>query len=593
MHTFALLPLALVLSSGVQEAKPELASPPPPAAPSVQKVDAPKPDLRYHSHEEVVREVAARVAGAKPDAYLAEAIDLPPTGTGLSIPAFAFGAPGSTPLAERPTILLLGGLDGVSLAGSEAVLATCARWIAEPDRLPRGVAFVAVPRASPEALAEIQAGRGVEGKDLTPLDEDGDDAVDEDGPDDLDGDGKILWMLVEDPAGPYVRSSDPRFLAPAHDGDAPRYRLAREGKDDDGDGRYNEDGPGGVVYDRSFPIGWRPGLAPHGAELPLELPPCRALADLALSRKTVLVLLFQGDHGGLAHPGAMRSNPWPADADGAAFSLACSLFSRATGRGVERAPTVQAIRGEERPGSAIDWFYAVPGALALEVAPWGPAVERPPEPQSVGFADARFENMRRGGGEPGPAEPSAVDQAWGRWLDNLRGGIGFVEWHPVELGEGVRALVGGFEPSSRLNPPEKVLGTALLGLPEFVLELSKSLPALDILAVETRREGDVCTIRARVRNTGALPTGGALAAAGTTVREGAREGPFAHGVRLELELPAGARLLAGDAAVVLDEIPGGGASREVSWIVLAGPSTVFSVRASARWAASVAREVKP
>jgi hypothetical protein len=582
MQLLAFLPLALSLTSGVQETKTEAATP---AAP---QAEAPKAELKYHTQQDVVREVAARVAGAKPDTYLAEAVELPPTGTGLPIPAFAFGAPGPTPLIERPTILLLGGLDGISLAGSEAVLATCARWTAEPDRLPRGVTFVAVPRASPEALGEIQAGRGVEGKDLTPIDEDGDDAVDEDGPDDLDGDGKILWMLVEDPSGPYVRSSDPRFLAPARDGDAPRYRLAREGKDDDGDGRYNEDGPGGVVYDRSFPIGWRPGLAPHGAELPLELPPCRALADLALARKTVLVLLFQGDHGGLARPGAMRSNAWPADADAASFALAGSLFSRATGRGVEHAPTVYSLRGEERPGSAIDWFYAVPGALALEVAPWGPSVERPPEPQNVGFADARFE--KAAAGESGPADPSAVGQAWGRWLDNLRGGIGFVEWHPVELGEGARALVGGFEPSSRLNPPEKVLGTALAGLPEFVLELSKSLPALDILAVETRREGDVCTLRSRVRNTGALPTGGAVLAPG-----GGPHGASsaARGVRLELELPAGARLLAGDAAVTLDEIPGGGASREVSWIVLAGPSTVFSVRASARWAASVAREVKP
>jgi hypothetical protein len=562
----------LVLASGIQEANTVTASPGVPANPSLQGTAAPKPDLRYHTQEEVVREVAARIAGAKPDAYLAEAIELPPTGTGLPIPAFAFGAPGPTPLAERPTIFLLGGLDGISLAGSEAVLATCARWTSEPDRLPRGIAFVAVPRASPEALGEIQAGRGVEGKDLTPIDDDGDDAVDEDGPDDLDGDGKILWMLVEDPGGPYVRSSDPRFLA-----------LAREGKDDDGDGRYNEDGPGGVVYDRAFPLGWKPGSAPHAAELPLELPPCRALADLALARKTVLVLLFQGDHGGLARPGAMRANPWTADADLAAYGLAGSLFARATGRAVERPPTVYAIRGEERPGSAIDWFYAVPGALALEVAPWGPAVERPPEPQNVGFADARFENAKIGGGEAGPAEPSAVDQAWGRWLDNLRGGIGFVEWHPVELGEGARALVGGFEPGARLNPPEKVLATALAGLPEFVLELSRSLPVLDILAVETRREGDVCTIRARVRNTGALPTGGSVHP-GNSV---------AYGVRLELELPAGARLLAGDAAVALEEIPGGGASREVSWIVLAGPSTVFSVKASARWAASVAREVKP
>jgi hypothetical protein len=84
-----------------------------------------------------------------------------------------------------------------------------------------------------------------------------------------------------------------------------------------------------------------------------------------------------------------------------------------------------------------------------------------------------------------------------------------------------------------------------------------------------------------VRNPGALPTGSAVGGIG------------ARGVHLEIELPAGARLLAGDAAVELEEIPGNGTSREVSWVALAGPGTVFSLRASARWASPVAREVKP
>lgn len=589
-----LLGLALSLAGGgakAQEAKAEGA----------------KPDVRYHTLDDVVRQVAAWVAAAKPETYLCEPIALPSTGTGLPIPALAFGAPGSPPLAERPSVFLLGGLDGISLAGSEAVLATCARLTSEPDKLPRGLAFVAIPWASPEALVESQSGRNVDGRDRTPLDDDGDDAVDEDGPDDVDGDGKILWMLVEDPTGPYVRSSDPRFLAPAREGDAPRYRMGREGKDDDGDGRFNEDPPGGIDYDLAFPVGWRPGgtrgssagHASRAAELPLELPPCRALADLALARRTALVLLFQGDHGGLARPGSRRTNPWPEDSDAAVFGLAGRLFAKATGRVVEGPWSLAAVRGEERPGAAIDWFYAVPGALALEVAVWGPSVERPIEPQTVGFADARFEpgravesgravdtarsvdRARADGAPSGPPDPSPIDQAWARWLDNMRGGIGFVDWHPVELGDGVRALVGGFEPTSRLNPPEPCLAAALAGMPEFVVELSKSLPALDVLVVETRREGDVCTIRTRVRNSGALPTGSAVGGVG------------ARGVRLEIELPAGARLLAGDAAVLLEEIPGNGASREVSWVALAGPGTVFTLRASARWASPVAREVKP
>jgi hypothetical protein len=582
------------------------ATPPPPAASAPQETPAapaapapqepatsppPAYEPRYHRPEEIGALVAAWIATASADTVRAEAVELPATGTGLPVPALAFGAGGPIPLAERPTVLLVGGLDGVSLAGSEAVLAACAAYFANPSLLPRDVAFLAIPCASPEALAETLSGRGGSGADRTPLDDDGDGAVDEDGPDDLDGDGKILDMLIEDPAGSWARGADPRFLAPARPGDAPRYELSREGRDDDHDGRYDEDPAGGVVFDRSFPVGWKPDnpLA-RGTLLPLEVPACRAIADLALSRRVALVLLFQGNYGGVARPGARAESPWGPGADDAAFEVAGRLFAHATGRAAAPPATLIAARGGERPGAALDWFYAVPGALALEVAPWGPGVEKPGEASGVGLAEALFENAARGPGARHVAPPvSASDLAWGRWLDNTRGGIGFVDWHPVELGDGRQGLVGGWEPLSRSNPPEKSLGLALIGMPEFVQSLAAALPALDLRVAEARRDGDVCTIRARVANLGALPCGGA-----TSGRSAAARGEAASaGARLEIELPTGARLIAGESSVALGEIAGGGASREVGWIVLAPPGSVLTLRAGAPWTGPVALEVKP
>jgi len=545
-------------------------------------------EARYHTLGEVAALVKAWVESARPDRFLAEPLDLPATGTGLPLPAFVFGAPGSLALAERPTVLLLGGLDGVSLSGCEAVLAAGASLLAQPERLPPEFAFVAVPWGSPEALAQMQAGRGGDGRDLTPLDDDGDGAVDEDGPDDLDGDGKILDMLLEDPAGAWARAADPRFLAPARAGDAPRYELVREGRDDDGDGKFNEDGPGGVCFDRAFPLGWRcESPRGRGAELPLDVPACRALADLALARRTVAVLLFQGDHGGLALPGARKENPWPRDADAASFALAARLFAQATGRSGPPPQPLLAARGSESCGTALDWFYAVPGALAVEVAAWGPAVEKHSEAQGVGLADALFESHPRPGERAAPPPVSAVDQAWGRWLDNLRGGIGFVEWHPVELGQGPAALVGGWEPGSRRNPPEKSLAAALAGIGEFAVTLAAALPALELRLTETHREGEVCTIRVRVADTGALPTGA------WTSGRAASGGAGPAGAQVAIDLPAGARLLTGEANVPLGTISGGGTSREVAWIVLAAPGSVLTIRASAPWTVPVSREVKP
>jgi hypothetical protein len=574
----------------------------PPAVPAPQAVPEPartepvagKPpvyEARYHTLEEVESLVAGWIASASPGRVLAESVEMPATGTGLPVPAFAFGAAGPMPLAERPTMLLVGGLDGISLAGSEAVLAACAACFADPAGLPRDLALLAIPWGSPEALEDALAGRGQGGMDHTPIDDDGDGRVDEDGPDDLDGDGKILDMLIEDPAGSWARASDPRFLARARPGDAPRYVLVREGKDDDHDGRFNEDPLGGVVYDTSFPIGWSPvrPLA-RGSLMPLEVPVCRALADLALERHVVLVLLFQGNTGGLGSPGARRENPWPAGADAAAFEVLGRLFARATGRAGPPPAAIAEASGAERPGAALDWFYAVPGALALEVAPWGPSVEKPGEAGGVGLTDALFQNPARGAGRPGAPPVGAVDLAWGRWLDNTRGGIGFVEWHPVELGDGRQALVGGWEARSRRTPPEKSLAAALAGLPEFVQAAASALPTLELRLAEVRRDGEVCTIRARLTNHGALPTSCATSGHAPGGRRAGEPGAFA---RLELELPTGARLLAGEPRVELGQIAGAGASREVAWVVLAPAGSVMTVRASAPFTLPIQREVKP
>lgn len=568
----------------VPQVKPE-AQPREEPAPSPEK---PRPiyEVRYHTLEEVGALLRDWTGDAGLKGLLMQPIDLPPTRLGLTVPALELGRAGPLPLAERPVIFLIGGLDGVSLSGCEAVLAVLDALVHGAGAPSADLAYIAIPCASPDALQETLAGRAVDGRNQRPLDDDGDLLLDEDGPDDVDGDGLVLDMLLEDPSGPWTRALDPRFLAPARDGDAPRYRLVREGRDDDQDGRYNEDPIGGVDLDLSFPLGFdTPRGLSSGSPLPLDEPPGRALADLAISRRTTCVLLFQGNHGMIAGPGSRRVNAWASDTDASVEELVTRIFAHATGRAQPHALRLYEARGEERPGAALDWYHAVAGALAFEIAAWGPAVEKPleakgPESKGVGFADAGFESSTAAP-DPSTAAPivPAVDRAWSGWLDNTRGGIGFTEWHPVELGDGRSALVGGWEPFSRLNPPAKTLPVALQGIPQCVEKLSSSLPVLDLHVVETRREGEVCTLRVRVENKGTLPAG--------TIRSAAAS------ARIEIVLPTGARLLAGESSANLGLLGTGCASREVAWILLAAPNSVLTLRATAPWAAPIVREVRP
>jgi len=559
---------------------PTNAAPPPAAAPAAA---APTPSLPDSPRDFATLAAAlAKIAAEQPS--VARSLDLGSLTDGRRLPALIFGAEGPLALDARPCILLLGALDGESATGGAAVLQISAELLREPATLPAGVAFVAVPWASPEALELSLQGRSADGRNTRPLDEDRDGRVDEDGADDLDGDGALLQMLIEDPEGPWVRSSNQRLLARARAGDAPRYSLSLEGKDDDGDGLFNEDGPGGVVLDLNFPVGRTgPWLDDLGGALPLSEALARNFADFALVRRAAIVILFQGNHGRLALPGGSKATAaagWMPDADRVVYERVHASFLNATARRNFAAATLLECRGRERRGAAIDWFYSVSGSLTLELAPWGPTLDGEAE---SGAENARFDAPRNDPGKKPLEGVSAEDLAWARWLDDTRGGLGFVDWHPVDVGQGRQALVGGWEPGTRSSPPPENLARALQGLAEFTRRLSASLPRLELRVSEASRDGDVCRIRARVANGGALPTGLAIS--------DRRVGSV--GAWLQLELPAGARLITGEERCTLARLAGGGISRECEWSVVAPAGSTFSLRAGGDWTLPVSKELKP
>ncbi|MCE9595801.1 MAG: hypothetical protein K8S98_16550 [Planctomycetes bacterium] len=569
---------------------------PAPAAPSVApEVPAPQPAPKpvalpafapsYRSYAQVGELVAAWTA-ARPDSVRELDLGVRVGVNGLPFHVLELAKPGPIPPAARPTVFLIGGLDGLSLAGGEAVLSVVADLLRE-DELSADLTYIAVPWASPSALETALASDVGDGRDDTPYDDDHDGRVDEDGPDDLDGDGQVLSMLIEDPRGRWTRAADPRFLVPAGPNDGVRYVLCSEGRDDDGDGKYNEDPPGGVVLDRNFPLGRGAGRAdPLEGTLPLSAAPARALADLALARRTVVALFFQGNHGQLAAPGGDgAATELVAVEDRPVFERVSEALQVATGRRQKNFVTLCEARGAVRGGAALDWFYAVERSIAVEVALWGPEVELQAD---VAATDARFParpNVKPherglGNGRPVPGES---DRAWANWLDNSKGGIGFVDWNPVDLGSGVQALVGGFESRTVANPPLESLPRALRGSTEFVGQLVDGLPKLEIKVTQLVREGDVCRIRARVRNAGLLPTG--LVARAQRAKTAA--------VSLALELPPGAQLFAGRSKIERARLLGGESSEEYEWVVLAAEGSQFTLSATSEWTPAITREVKP
>ncbi len=513
---------------------------------------------------------------------LVEALELGVSAGGRELFGVQFGGPGPIPLDERTTILLLGGLDGVSLAGSEAVIAITEALLANADALPASATFVAVPWANPDGLARWRAQGCTDGRNDRQSDDDRDGRVDEDQPDDLDGDGVVLEMLIEDVAGAWVRDEDARFLRRAREGEAPRYTRVREGKDDDGDGLFNEDPVGGVILDRNFPVHWAGSWTGElSGPWPLSEPAARAIADFARARRTALAFVFQGNHGRLATPGGVPTAAGilelPFASDRPAYQALADAFRRHTSRPNTKLATLYEVGGAPRPGAAVDWLYAALGALSLEIGVWGPDIEAPlasktekagVRPQEGGFG-------ARGSGD----EPASADRAWARWLDDSLGGLGFVDWQPVDLGDGRSALVGGWEPYTCSNPPAAMLPLAVRGLDDFVLDVARSLPRLELEIVENARDGRIAMLRARVRNTGVLPTGA-----------GPDGGRFE--AKLRLELPPGVQLLAGDETVELGHLPGLGTSATYDWLLVAPTDSIFHIIVESGWSPPIQRELR-
>lgn len=121
---------------------------------------------------------------------------------------------------------------------------------------------------------------------MRPKDDDRDGLLDEDPEEDLDGDGVIYQIrksryqirkrksrLYSRPPRP-VGAAMKRVLEGKGD-----WLVYTEGIDNDGDGKYNEDGIGGLDNHRNYPENWRPdqggdltgrGYTQGGGRVPLE-----------------------------------------------------------------------------------------------------------------------------------------------------------------------------------------------------------------------------------------------------------------------------------------------------------------------------------
>jgi len=209
---------------------------------------------KYHNPVEI-QELISSLASSNPS--LVRIHTLQKTYAGAAFQMVEVGRQIKPGEKKRPAVLVVANLEGTAPLASEGALFLIGELLRKPEQLD-SLTWYVLACGNPEGAGKIfLKPLEVNGLNSRPWNDDMDEQTDEDGAEDLNGDGYITQMRVKDPEGTYLPDKkDPRLLkrADASKGEIGIYKLYPEGIDNDGDGQYNEDGPGGTNVGITFPF---------------------------------------------------------------------------------------------------------------------------------------------------------------------------------------------------------------------------------------------------------------------------------------------------------------------------------------------------
>jgi len=415
------------------------------------------------------------------------------------------------PASEKPALYVDGGIHAGELTGSSVALHVLGTLLTDYGSDPRITAlldtraFYIRPKFNPDgadlALLEDQGLRS----SVRLWDEDGDGRADEDPPNDLNLDRRITRMRVENPDGQWQADpNEPRIMIPRPPAATvgPFYDVMAEGIDDDGDGRLNEDGIGGLDLNRNFPRNWEPEPLQGGAgPFPLSEPETYAAVRFLVDHPNVGGIVHGHTAGGFVYrlPSASDPTRFPATDLNLILDLGAE-YTRTTGRPVDPSATDPV---DHRYGTLISWGYWSQGIIG-----WVPEYSPP---------GAWLEDFDGDG--------VITEQEELRFDDERLGGNYFTEWTRVDHPEYASVEVGGWW--SRFwgqNPPAEFLeNETSLQLP-WIFFLAERLPQIEAQPPTVRAlGGDRYQIRLTVQNTGWLPTSGTERGAIANTRDALRQ----------------------------------------------------------------------
>ncbi|MEZ4903737.1 MAG: M14 family metallopeptidase [Spirosomataceae bacterium] len=490
--------------------------------------------------------------------------------------------------SKKPALLVVAGLAGTHLAGTELALQTAEKMLgaANADSIAKLLdtkTFYFLPSMNPDAQEQFTAKLKYErsGNDLK-TDADRDGRLDEDPFEDLNNDGMITMIRVEDPSGTYILSKDdPRLVvkADATKGEKGKYLLLSEGIDNDKDGHFNEDGEGGIVPDKNFTFDYQIFTA-GGGEYAAEAIEVRALMDFLYQSPNIFAVVTFGPHNNLTDAPkfdpskvARRILTGPLSKDAKAMDQVAKLYNGRTG--LKDAPSLPQTRGNF---SQTAYFHA--GRYSFTTPGWWvPKVESPrdttrraaaapnttptpanapPRAGGASGAGGRFGGMATAA--PSPAIGGGDDDLnFLKWADKEKLTGVYVEWKTIQHPDfpNQKVEVGGIAPFAKLNPPVAYLEANADKHLKFLTGLGAQMPEIQLVNVKTESLGNgLSRVTATVVNKGLMPT---YAEIGDRIR-------FVQKMKTELKLGANQSIVSGK-RLNLRAALGSDESEEYSWLI--------------------------
>lgn len=421
-----------------------------------------------------------------------------------------------------PSIFVGANLEGNRPLATEGALKLAETILSDPENY-ESLNWHILPQGNPDAAASFFKTPLVENsRNDLPTNDDLDEETDEDGVNDLNGDGLISQMRVEHPAGEWtISDKDPRLMQKADPkkGEQGVYKIYTEGTDDDGDGLYNEDGPGGTNVGRNFPQFFKHYTA-DGGIFPGSTPEAYAIMKFVFEHPEIAMIVSLGSTNWCYTP-PKGGRKGEADLNKIRLSeRQARQFGLDQNRTYTIAELVEVFRAEN-PQSNID-ESRVAGFLGLGAAvnpqegdllfyekyakayksflkDQGVEVERlEPEPAADGSMElwAYFQvgvpvfSLDLWSMNKKDSGTVKREEALLAYADNQAGLSGFVDWESYDHPTLGSVEIGGFAPYLGTTPPYEWADSLLnLQLP-WILELAGELPDLHIYEVLASEKGN-------------------------------------------------------------------------------------------------------